>query len=196
MRTRILRALAAVALAVGVGTTAVVATQASADTTPPAAAAEVLSTTERGLCVKIGTGAPQSLWLVAATHRCPSGFWGPATLKQAFGEAALAGIGGAVGPKGDKGDPGDSVAKVVTKNVTLTPDSPTTQVVTLTGLPAKSSAVAELVVTNAGEAPSGTVVVTGPAAAAGSTERAFTVKQTLIAGQTFTLAIKVLAVSA
>lgn len=49
------------------------------------AATQVLSTTDRGLCIKNGTGAPQSLWLVDATGECPSGYWGPASLKDAFG---------------------------------------------------------------------------------------------------------------
>jgi hypothetical protein len=49
------------------------------------AAGPVLSTTERGLCIKQGTGEPRSLWLVAATHKCPDPYWGPASLEDAFG---------------------------------------------------------------------------------------------------------------
>jgi hypothetical protein len=49
------------------------------------ASGPVLSTTERGLCIKQGTGEPRSLWLVAATHKCPDPYWGPASLKDAFG---------------------------------------------------------------------------------------------------------------
>lgn len=50
-----------------------------------AAASPVLSTTERGLCIKEGTGEPRSLWLVAATGLCPAPYWGPASLEDAFG---------------------------------------------------------------------------------------------------------------
>jgi hypothetical protein len=49
------------------------------------ASGPVLSTTERGLCIKQGTGEPRSLWLVAATHKCPDPYWGPASLEDAFG---------------------------------------------------------------------------------------------------------------
>jgi hypothetical protein len=177
MRTRILRALAAAALAAGIGMTAVVATQASADSTP-SAAAEVLSTTERGLCVRVGTGAPQSLWLVAATHKCPSGYWGPATVEQAFGKAALAGIGGTggvgpagpQGPKGDKGDPGDSRLVFAAGSKVVTANGDTS--LTVSGLPAFSATQAKrtLADVNAEALPSGvTVKVGAPTAAAGGT---------------------------
>jgi hypothetical protein len=217
MRTRILRGLAALALVLSVGgaftasqasatepttsSTPVAAATASPATVAPAPAGrEVLSTTERGLCIRSGTGEPRSLWFVAATHTCPAGWWQPTTLEQAFGPIAraVAGTPGPAGPAGPKGDPGDSAAKVVTKTVTLTASSPASQTVVLTGLPAKSSAVAELVVTTAGEAPTGvTVHAVAVAPAAGSTERSFTVTTSGLTGaQTFALVIKVLAVSA
>lgn len=79
MRNRILAALAVLALALGVGGLA--ATHADA---APAPTAQTLSTTERGLCIKQGTGEPRSLWLVEATGLCPAPYWGPASLEDAF----------------------------------------------------------------------------------------------------------------
>jgi hypothetical protein len=82
------------ALAGGLAGSASAAPTTGAIATP--VAAPVLSTTERGLCIKQGTGEPRSLWLVAATHRCPAPFWGPTTLEVAFGKDALPVAGPAV----------------------------------------------------------------------------------------------------
>lgn len=79
MRTRILSAVAALAVLAGLGLFV------RADATAAPSAAPVLSTTERGLCIKTGTGEPRSLWLVAATGLCPAPYWGPASLEDAFG---------------------------------------------------------------------------------------------------------------
>lgn len=90
MRNRILSTLAAIAVLLG-GGLAVAQFTGSASAAPvKAVAAPVLSTTQRGLCIKNGTGEPRSLWLVAATGLCPDPYWGPATLEQAFGEKVAA----------------------------------------------------------------------------------------------------------
>lgn len=172
----------------------------------------------KGALVQIAVGSPRGTYIDAngIPHCLPSGpnaaagksgdypamWYSGANASCSFGGGTGGGVGpaGPAGPKGDKGDPGDSIAKVVTKSVTLTASSPATQTVVITGLPkfAPPPALVELAVNNAGEAPSGTTVtVSAAASASGSTERSFTVGSAgFAAGQSFTLTIKVLAVSA
>jgi len=140
-----------------------------------------------------------------ADHKTPLWYAGPLPVPGAAGYAdsvkAIVGAGGGVGPagpQGPKGEPGDSIAKVVTKTLVLNVNSPATQTLVLTGLPASSTAVVELPVTNAGESPAGTTVTATPVVPAkGSTERSFTVTSSGFTGaKTFTLSVKVLAVTA
>lgn len=70
-------------------------------------ASPVLSTTERGWCVRNQTGELRSLWLVEDTHLCPAPFWGPVSLGER-GPAGPVGPQGPVGPAGPKGDKGDT----------------------------------------------------------------------------------------
>src|SRR5664279_3515572 len=81
MRTtpKIIAATAALLLS---GGGAAVAVSASA---PPHA---VLSTTERGWCLRTATGELRSLWLDASTHKCPLPWFGPVSLGGAQGPAA------------------------------------------------------------------------------------------------------------
>jgi hypothetical protein len=196
MRSRILRALLILGLLLGVGG-GVAVTSASADSTPSVSATAAATTTSapaaRGWCVRSGTGELRNLWFDPTTGKCPSPYWGPVALG-----GGAPGPQGPAGPAGPQGPAGDSVAKVVAKSVTLNASSPATQTVVLAGLPAKSSSVVELTVTNAGEAPAGTTVTVTPVTpAAGSTERSFTVAVSGFTGSvSFALTIKVLAVSA
>src|SRR5437868_4157440 len=91
MRKRILRALLVLGLLVG-SLTAASSAQAyfidsprAAAAAAPAAVGFVPSTTERGYCIKVGTGDFRNLWLDANTHKCPiysatDAYWGPVTL--------------------------------------------------------------------------------------------------------------------
>ena len=198
---KILAALGAVAVLVGGGV--LLSNSANAAPENPALAGK------RVLCVASdgsfrALNAPCSATL-NADRKTPLWYAGPLPVPGAAGYAdsvkAIVGAGGGVGPagpQGPKGEPGDSIAKVVAKTLVLNVNSPATQTLVLTGLPASSTAVVELPVTNAGESPAGTVVTASPVVPAkGSTERSFIVKSKGFTGaQTFTLSVKVLSVSA
>lgn len=121
------------------------------------AAGPVLSTTERGLCIKQGTGEPRSLWLVAATHKCPDPYWGPASLEDAFGIKL---------PKG--------VGVIKQAAVKLTADKPTATVV-VEGLPAYVKGGPEVSGNVQGAAPAADVTVkfTALPPTPGDTSRSF-----------------------
>jgi hypothetical protein len=147
-----------------------------------AASGPVLSTTERGLCIRSGTGEPRSLWLVAATHRCPDPYWGPTNLKDAFGieSTGTAGPAGPVGPAGPKGDPGDSRLMFSSGQVTVKAGEAGNgiHVVTVTGMPPFSTTqVKRTLVDFDGEAlPPGVIAtVNAPTAVAKSTSWNYTV---------------------
>jgi hypothetical protein len=52
----------------------------SPNTTPRTPVPGEELTRKRGLCIRTGTGELRSLWLVAATGKCPSPYWGPVRL--------------------------------------------------------------------------------------------------------------------
>lgn len=144
-----------------------------------AASGPVLSTTERGLCIRSGTGEPRSLWLVAATHKCPDPYWGPASLKDAFGIEST-GVIGPVGPAGPKGDPGDSRLTFSSGQVTVEAGTAGNgvHVVTVTGMPPFSATqVKRTLVDFDGEVlpPDVTATVNAPTAVAKSTSWNYTV---------------------
>jgi len=89
------------AIAALVGGSATIASAVNTPTPTP----EVLSTTNRDWCIETGTGAPKSLWLVAATNKCPKGYWGPTTLSSGTGTGVV-GPAGPVGPAGKDGKDG------------------------------------------------------------------------------------------
>ena len=127
----------------------------------PVVAGFVPSTTERGYCIKVGTGDFKNLWLDANTHRCPiytpitDEYWGPVSL------------GG-----------GDSHLWFKTETVHLTTSSPATQTVTMHLVPAKNPLAPEspTPLTNAASAPAGATVTVSPLpVAVGATDRGYTV---------------------
>lgn len=140
--------LTALVAVVGVGVYAAKAPGGHASAAP--VKAQVLSTTDRGLCIQNGTGKPQSLWLVAATGDCPTGFWGPASLKDAFGVDVDALVKAEVA----KQVAARTVTTPETKRsttVTVNVDYGTKGLVSVTGLPAWKAGAPELVGNNAGE---------------------------------------------
>ncbi len=140
---------------------AVTAPAVAAPVAAPVVAGFVPSTTERGYCIKVGTGDFKNLWLDANTHKCP--VYTPIT-NEYWGPVALGG--------------GDSHLWFKTTTVHLTGSSPATQTVTMSSVPAKNALAPEspAPLTNAASAPAGaTVTVTPLAVAAGATDRGYTV---------------------
>jgi hypothetical protein len=168
----------------------------STSPTPKVYPPVVLSTTKRGLCVKVGTGAYANLWYDKNTGKCPeysegNRYWTPTTLVEAFGP--IAEITGAVGPQGPKGDAGEGV--VVKKGTLALTSANTSGTLTVSGLPAFATGVIEYAGNNAEARPVGsTVTITPVAAAAGSTDRKFTVAATGLGSNSFTLSVTVISV--
>lgn len=163
------------------------------------ASGPVLSTTERGLCIKSGTGEPRSLWLVAATHKCPDPYWGPASLEDAFGIEGT-GTPGPAGPKGDKGDPGDSRLVFATGKATVAAgvagNGP--HVITISGMPQFSATQAKRSLADVNSElfpPDVKAVVSAPVAVAGSTTWSYTVTTSLavVGTPSFVLSLDVIA---
>jgi hypothetical protein len=142
------------------------------------ASGPVLSTTERGLCIKQGTGEPRSLWLVAATHKCPDPYWGPASLKDAFGIEIPKSVG------------------VIKQTAVKLDATHATATVVVSGLPAYVKGGPEVSGSVQGVAPAGvTVKFTAVAPTPGQTTRSFTasvVGPNLTGDQTATASVWVL----
>jgi hypothetical protein len=172
MRNRILAAVVAAFALIGVGFGAASFASASGPVNK--------------LCAKVN-----SRELTVFSNTCPAGHF----------PVQIAGsdiYGGAAAVKGDKGDPGTNAIKIVHKTVVLNSNSPASQTVTLTGLPAKTaSGLPELRGSNSGDAPSGvSVSVSWSSVTTGSTERSLTLSTTpLTAAQIFTVDLWVLAVT-
>lgn len=185
--TRIrLVALAAVLSLLGL--TGAVAAHAATSAAAPRAA---LSSTERGWCVRSGTGELRNLWLEATTHRCPDPYWGPTNLG-----SGTRGPAGPAGPAGPKGDPGNNSVLIKTATVTLDATH-ITRNFTVSGMPAYVHGAPETVGSFTSTLPSGITVSTTPTApTAGSTSRDFaaTASAPLTGSQTVTVTAWALAV--
>jgi hypothetical protein len=112
---------------------------------------------------------------------CPAGHYGIA-------DAFASGTPGPAGPQGPKGDPGTSALQVKSATAVLTPSSPSTVTVTVSGLPPYSATSGQVFGTNADALPTGvSFSLTTPTPALGSTTRTFTLSSVSVAdGKTFT----------
>lgn len=143
---------------------------------PAAVPAITLSTTNRGWCVKVGTGELRNLWFDAATNRCPvfsptNAYWGPVALG-----GGAPGPAGPAGPAGPRGPAGPSNLVITTARITISAGTAGNgaHVVSVAGLPPFSATQASfrrlLVDLNAEALPVGvTASVGAPTAAAGAT---------------------------
>jgi len=146
------------------------------------ASGPVLSTTERGLCLKQGTGEPRSLWLVAATHKCPDPWRGPVSLKDAFGIELPAAA--------------ESPVVIKQASIKLTPADASGTVV-VNGLPGYVKGAPEtsgFTFTDLPVGVTGVDVHASPLPAAGAASRSFSVSAvgTIPAGQSVTVTVWVI----
>lgn len=205
----VITAVATFGLATGIGLAVAGTTPAEGTTriATVAPAAAVAASGQRGLCIQNNTGLPFYLPLV--NGQCPSasgsnpGYWlssppfgidaqdgapGPA------GPQGPAGPRGPVGPRGPQGPAGDSNVAAERSSVTLTSSSPATLTLTVRGLPAYSTGMIEFAGNNAEARPAGSTISVVPVApSGGSTTRAFTVKQSGLGSNSFTLTVTVIA---
>jgi hypothetical protein len=181
----------------------------AASTPPPPAAGRTTNTitvsaagAARGLCIQNNTGLPFYLPLVDG--RCPGpsgsnpGYWlssPPFGIVAAAGQQGPAGPQGPTGPRGPRGaqgPAGDSSVVAAHDSLRLSPSSPASQTLVVTGLPAWTVGRIELAGNNAEARPTGSTVTVSPLTpASGSTSRAFTVAQSGLGSHAFTLTVTV-----
>lgn len=182
----------------------VLATASAADTaTTVTTVSSVAASGQRGLCIQNNTGLPFYLPLVNGA--CPAasggnpGYW---LSSPPFGIVAEQGDTGPEGPKGDtgpagprgpQGPAGDSNVVPGLARIRLTSSAPASQTVTVTGLPRYSTGKIEFVGNNAEARPTGSTIGVVPVApSGGSTSRSFTVTQSGLGTNSFTLTITVI----
>jgi hypothetical protein len=165
--------------------------------------AAVAASGQRGLCIQNNTGLPFYLPLV--NGQCPvasgsnPGYWlsdppfGIVARTGPQGPAGPAGPQGERGPRGQQGPAGDSHVVAERASMTLTASSPATQTLTVRELPAYTTGMIEFAGNNAEARPTGSTVSVVPVnPSGGSTSRSFTVKQTGLGSNSFTLTVTVI----
>jgi hypothetical protein len=148
---------------------------------PPVAAVQLADAAVGAVACIAGTDPHHNVKVFWTAGRvCPAGHYGIAD--------AFSGTPGPAGPQGPKGDPGTNGLVIKTASTTLTPSSPSTVTVTVSGLPPYSATAGQAFGTNADALPTGvTFSLSAPTPALGSTTRTFTLSSVNVAdGKAFT----------